>query len=233
MSSSVINMAKDFGLLIDLDGTLIDNEPLKAKAFSLAIQELGGKSNPELYKTVMGMSGAIIRNHFIQESGILVDSDLYFETYKSLFEQLIKDDLRVQPGAVNFLESASNAGFRLAIVSGSYQDSVNWIVDSLNLRKFFEAIITGDDVEHKKPDPECFILAMKKLRLDPEDVVVLEDTEAGIIAASKAGITSLVIRHTYNQAHDFSLAYNEYSSFENDLDRMNEDLNVLFPKANL
>jgi HAD superfamily hydrolase (TIGR01509 family) len=226
-------MAKGFGLLIDLDGTLIDNEPLKARAFSLAIQELGGKSNPELYKAVMGMSGVIIRNYFIQESGIHIDSDLYFDTYKSIFEQLIRDDPRIQPGAGNFLETVFDAGFRLSIVSGSYQDSVNWIVDSLNLREFFEVIITGDDVNHKKPDPECFYLAMKKLSLAPEDVVVLEDTESGITAASKAGITSLGMRHTYNQTHDFSLAYNEYSSFENDFNMMKEDFNVLFPKANL
>ena len=226
-------MAKNYGLLIDLDGTLIDNEPLKAKAFSLAVKEFGGKSSPELYKEVMGMSGEIIRERFIQESGIQIDPDVYFDRYKTLFEQLIKDDLRLRPGAVNFLELIDDAGFSLAIVSGSYKDSVNWIIDSLNLRKYFNVIITGDDVKHNKPDPECYILAMKSLILHPEDVAVLEDTEAGLIAASKAGITALGIRHSYNQAHDFSLAYNEYSSFENDLKMMKEDLNVLFPKANL
>jgi len=113
-------MANDFGLLIDLDGTLIDNEHLKAMAFSQAIQELGGESSPELYKDVMGMSGAIIRDRFIHESGISIDSDIYFDTYKSLYEQMIKNDLCIRPGATNFLESAFDAGFKLAIVSGSY-----------------------------------------------------------------------------------------------------------------
>jgi len=226
-------MANNFGLLIDLDGTLIDNEHLKAMAFSQAIQELGGESSPELYKDVMGMSGAIIRDRFIHEAGISIDSDIYFDTYKSLYEQMIKNDLRIRPGAENFLESVFDAGFKLAIVSGSYKDSVCWIVESLKLGKYFRAIITGDDVKNKKPDPECFLLALDNLALTPKDVVVLEDTEAGITAASVADITSLGIRHSYNQAHDFSLAYNEYSSFENDLDLLIKDLNTLFPEATL
>ena len=81
-------MAKTYGILFDLDGTLVDNEHIKAKAFSSAIEQLGGKSNPTIYEKVMGMSGPVIRNQFIIESGIQIDSDEYFEVYKSIYRYL-------------------------------------------------------------------------------------------------------------------------------------------------
>jgi len=83
-------MANMCGLLIDLDGTLIDNEHIKAMAFSKAIQDLGGISSPEIYKEVMGKSGSVIRDRFIHESGLTIDSDQYFALYKAIYETRTK-----------------------------------------------------------------------------------------------------------------------------------------------
>jgi HAD superfamily hydrolase (TIGR01509 family) len=226
-------MVNEYGLLMDLDGTLIDNEHLKALSFSKAIKELGGNSNPAIYKEVMGMSGTIIWDRFISESKLQLDPDLYFNSYKSIYENLLQSELIIRPGAVEFLAYVTSAGFKLAIVSGSYKKSVSWIVTTLDLDQYFEVIVTGDDVTNKKPDPECFKLAMERLNLPEKNVVVFEDSEAGLLAARNAGLTSFGIRHSYNQSHDFSSAYNEYSSFKDDSKAMIRDINLICEDANL
>ncbi len=225
-------MANDNGLLLDLDGTLIDNEHLKALSFSKAIKELGGKTDPAIYKEVMGMSGPVIRNRFISEAKIQIDADHYLVLYKSIYESLLKTELCIRPGVVEFLDYVKTAGFKLAIVSGSYKKSASWIVTTLDLDQYFEVIVTGDDVTNKKLDPECFKLALERLNLPDKNVVVFEDTEAGLVAANNAGLTSIGIRHSYNLSHDFSLAYNEYSSFEDNFGAIIKDINLICENTN-
>jgi HAD superfamily hydrolase (TIGR01509 family) len=223
-------MANIFGILFDLDGTLVDNEHMKALAFSRAIERLGGKSDPSIYEKVMGMSGPIIRKRFIIESGVQVDSDEYFGLYKSIYEDLLKAKLEIRPGVITFLDDLKSAGLKLAVVSSAYQEVVNWIIETSGIFEFIDTMITGDDVINKKPAPDCFLAALETLMLSKENVVVFEDTEVGLRAAKRAGITSLGIRHSYNQSHDFSTAYNEYSSFEEEIKMMKRDLNQIFYK---
>lgn len=224
-------MAKTYGILFDLDGTLVDNEHIKAKAFSSAIEQLGGKSNPTIYEKVMGMSGPVIRNQFIIESGIQIDSDEYFEVYKSIYENLLKEKLEIRPGVVRFLRDIKSAGLKLAVVSSAYTDVVNWIINTASLSQYMDAVITGNDVINKKPAPECFLITIETLMLPIEQVVVFEDTEAGLKAAQNAGIRSFGIRHSYNQSHDFSYAFNEYSSFDVERELMKRDINSIFDNA--
>ena len=224
-------MANIYGILFDLDGTLVNNEHLKALAFSRAIERLGGKSDPSIYEKVMGMSGPIIRKRFIIESGIQVDSDEYFELYKSIYEDLIKAKLEIRTGVITFLDDLKSAGLKLAVVSSAYQDIVNWIIEKSGVFKFIDTIITGDDVINKKPAPDCFLFALETMNLSKGNVVVFEDTGVGLQAANSAGITALGIRHSYNQSHDFSTAYSEYSSFEKEIKMMKRDLNQIFDKA--
>ncbi len=224
-------MAKNFGVLFDLDGTLINNEHIKALAFSRAIEQLGGKSNPTIYEKVMGMSGPVIRNQFIIESKVQIDSDEYYELYKSIYENLLQTKLEIRSGVVRFLSDLKTAGLKLAVVSSAYKGVVDWIIETLDLSQYMDTVITGDDVINKKPDPECFLTVLKTMMLTREQVVVFEDTEAGLQAAQNAGIMSLGIRHSYNQSHDFSSAYNEYSSFDEERELMKRDINLIFDNA--
>ncbi len=224
-------MANTFGILFDLDGTLVDNEHIKAVAFSRAVEKFGGESNPTIYEKVMGMSGPVIRNRFITESNIQVGSDEYFEVYKSIYEDLLKTELIIRSGIVSFLMDIKSAGLKIAVVSSAYRDVVNWIIKTSDLSKYMDAIITGDDVKNKKPDPDCFLFALETLALSNKQVVVFEDTEVGLQAALNAGIKSFGIRHSYNQSHDFSSAYNEYSSFDEEIELIKRDINLIFDNA--
>ena len=224
-------MANTYGIFFDLDGTLVDNEHVKAIAFSQAIEQLGGTSNPTIYENVMGMSGPVIRYQFIIESKAQIDSDEYFELYKSIYENLLQTDLKIRPGVIRFVGDVKSAGLKLAVVSSAYKGVVNWIIQTTGLAKYMDIIITGDDVINKKPNPDCFLMALDRINLLQEQVIVFEDSEAGLRAAQNAGLMSLGIRHPYNQTHDFSFAFNEYLSFEEDIDLIKRDINKMFDNA--
>lgn len=221
-------MQNKFGIFFDLDGTLIDNEQLKAHAFAQAIQQLGGKSQPALYKEVMGLDGETIQNHFIAQAGQPIDRQVYKKRYMAIYTELLKTDLVIRPGARQFIQVAKAAGLHLAIVSSANAASVHYILNALAVRQYFDFVITGDHVTDKKPNPACYLLALDKMGLPKPQVMIVEDTAAGIQAAKRAGIQSIGIRHTYNQVHDFSDAKTVYQSFESDAVQIKETINAIF-----
>ena len=221
-------MDKRFGIFFDLDGTLVDNEHLKALAFSKAIEELGGKSDPSIYKEVMGMSGPIIRKHFMNKANVQIDLDEYFALFKSIYDGLLQTDLSLNPGVIEFLSELKEKGIKMAVVSSAYSSSVFYIINSLDIGRYFDFILTGDDIIHKKPHPESYLLALDMMDIPKKQVIVFEDTESGLKAAENAGIKSIGIRHSYNQSHDFSSAINEYVSFEDDIEDIKKEVNTIF-----
>ena len=216
------------GIFFDLDGTLVDNEHLKARAFSEAIVKLGGKSHPSIYKEVMGMNGSVIRKHFWDRAGIQIDPEAYIQACQSIYARLLQSDLAIKPGAVQFLSEAKRKGLHLALVSGASSISVTHIVNALNLGRFFDFVIASEDVTNKKPNPQCYLLAMEKMLATNERVIVFEDTEAGLKAANSAGIVSICMRHPYNLSHDQSKAVAEYYSFETSFVSICKKINSIF-----
>jgi beta-phosphoglucomutase len=223
-------MENRFGIFFDLDGTLVDNEHLKALAFSKAIGQFGGKSHPSLYKEVMGMSGLAVRKHFVNKANVRVDLDEYFESFKSIYEVLIQTELVIKPGVIPFLTELKSKGIEMAVISSAYSSSVNYIINALDLNPYFKFILTEEHMKKKKPDPECYFLALRKMHVPKEQVIVFEDTEPGLKAAEKAGLRSLGIRHSYNLSHDFSCAFGEYKSYESDIENIKKDINTIFKK---
>jgi HAD superfamily hydrolase (TIGR01509 family) len=228
MRNEHTNFKKLFGILFDLDGTLVDNEHLKGLAFAKAIEQLGGKSHPSIYKEVMGMSGQIIRNHFMNKANIQIDLDEYLKLYKANYDALLETDLALKPGVIVFLSELKDKGIKMAVVSGAYSSSVFYIINSLDLNHYFDFILTGDDVKNKKPNPESYFLALDRMNLPKKQVIVFEDTESGLKAAENAGLKSIGIRHSYNQSHDLSSAVSEYVSYEDDIEDIRKDINSIF-----
>lgn len=221
-------MGKRYGIFFDLDGTLIDNEHLKAVAFSQSIDNFGGQSHPSIYEQVMGNSGETISSHFMEKAGIQVDLNEYMDSYRSIYQELIETNLVINPGVIPFLKTLKGKGVKLAVVSSAHSSSVNYVINSLDIGKYFDFVISGDNVIQKKPHPACYLLALKWSALPKEQVIVFEDTESGLEAAQRAGIASLAIRHSYNRSHDFSTAVAEYESFERDRENINKTINSIF-----
>ena len=97
----------------------------------------------------------------------------------------------VLPGALNFLQQAKQAGYKMALGSASKNSAT--ILKNTNLAHFFDAIVDGNSVSKSKPDPEVFLKGAQELALQPQQCVVFEDAEAGIIAAKRGGMKAIGI----------------------------------------
>ena len=104
------------------------------------------------------------------------------------------------------LRSLHDAGFRLAVGSSGPPENVALVLDRLEARDLFEAVVTGEDVTRGKPDPEVFLIAAKRLGVPPARCAVIEDAPPGIAAANAAGMTSVGLLSTGRKPDDLAAA---------------------------
>jgi beta-phosphoglucomutase len=107
--------------------------------------------------------------------------------------------LKLIPGLDKVLKSAAEAVIKMAIGSAAIPFNIDFVVDNLNIRHYFGAIVSADDVAISKPDPETFIKAASLLGIDPKDCLVFEDAPKGVEAAMNAGMDALVITTMHEQ----------------------------------
>ena len=131
---------------------------------------------------------------------------LSFEKEK-MYQQEYLPYLELLPGLKEFLETAYQKGFRMAIGSAAIPFNIDFVLDNLNIRNYFKAIVSADDVELSKPHPETFLKAAKLLNADPVDCIVFEDVPKGAEAANNAGMKAVILTTTHPQ-EDFKHAGN-------------------------
>jgi HAD superfamily hydrolase (TIGR01509 family) len=193
-------------VLFDMDGVLLETEALKARAHEQTINSFGGSSPPDFYSTVMGRSHHEVMTAFMVASGISVPADDYTKTYKEYYINFLGRQLAMTIGSKELLVHLKERGYKLALVTSSLRWMVDYIMETLNLQPCFDAIVCADDIAREKPAPDAYQKALLLLQLPANAAIVVEDSEAGVIAGVTAGCKVIAIRHSYNQRHDFSLA---------------------------
>ncbi len=187
--------------IFDMDGTLVDNMRFHTEAWGKMLAENGvemnahdflvktaGKTNREILPTVFGE----ILDERIAELG---------DRKETLYRELFLPHRTALKGAIEFLEEAQSLGVKMAVATAAPIVNVEFILDGLNLRKFFEAITTAADITNGKPDPEIFLKSAEKLGVEPQNCLVFEDAVGGFEAAHAAGMQSIGIA-TVNSIED-------------------------------
>lgn len=201
------------GVLFDLDGVLVLSEHLKAAAHAGATTALGGHVSPEFYRTVMGEPHEIVRRAFLEKGGIAeADPGEYTRIYRKLSKEYLRSSLVVTPGVPELVGSLRKRGYLLAVVSSSSAATVEMTLEAVGLRESFDARVTSDDVERRKPAPDLFLKAMEMLFLSASSTVAFEDSSTGMRAARSAGLKILAVRHAYNTNLDFHEAERVFDS---------------------
>jgi HAD superfamily hydrolase (TIGR01509 family) len=208
-------------LIFDCDGVLVDTERDGHRvAFNRAFERKGLSAvwSVDLYGELLRVAGGKERmRHYFDESGWpeeVVDCDAFIKelhTLKTdLFMQIIEaGELPLRSGVKRLVDEALNAGITLAVCSTSNERAVTLVVEKLlgpERRSRFSAILAGDVVSRKKPDPEIYNLAKARLNLAGDECVVIEDSRNGLLAARGAGMHCLVTTSGYTEAEDFSEA---------------------------
>ena len=187
------------GILFDMDGVLVDSERFICQAAILMFKELGVDAVPEDFKPYVGMGENSYLGGVAESHGIKVDIDKVKARTYQIFEIIVKDNLSPLPGALEFILSCRNKGLKLALATSADKVKMEVNLQEIGLSKeTFHTIITGLDVENKKPFPDIYIKAAKSLGLEPDECLVVEDAISGIKAAKAAGCKCLAVTTSFN-----------------------------------
>lgn len=207
---------KPEAFIFDLNGTMIDDMQFHARAWSSIINDdLGaGLSAEEVKRQMYGKNSELLervfgRHHFTQER----EQELSMEKERR-YQRDYLEHMKLIGGLSPFLEKASRQDIAMAIGSAAIPFNIDYILDNLDIRRYFRAIVSADDVVVSKPHPETFLKAAQLLGIAPEACIVFEDAPKGVEAAQNAGMKAVVLT-TMHEKEDFS-AYTNVISFVSD-----------------
>jgi HAD superfamily hydrolase (TIGR01509 family) len=206
-------------LIFDCDGVIVDTERdghrvAFNKAF--ALKKIDAAWGISQYRELVHVAGGKERmRHFFNQNGWpeqYPDKDLLIKELHRLKTDLFMDliqsgNLPLRPGVARLIDEAIGQGIRLAVCSTSNERAVNTIIDVLlgqERKNAFDAILAGDVVSRKKPDPEIYRLCQQRLQVNPARCVVVEDNRNGLLAAKAAGMRCVVTTNPYTASEDFT-----------------------------
>jgi beta-phosphoglucomutase-like phosphatase (HAD superfamily) len=179
-------------LIFDCDGTLADTLPIHFQTWSVALQAVGADISRDWYDKYCGTSARemlqILKNLF----GYQFDSESIIAQRQKHYQSLINTVKEVR--AVAEIVHNHHGKIPLAVASGGERVVLEATLNNINLRHFFNVVVSINDVERGKPEPDIFLLAAQKLAVAPQDCIVYEDSDGGLEAARRAGMRSIDVR---------------------------------------
>lgn len=188
------------GIIFDMDGVLVDSEPYISKAACLMFAELGQEVTPEDFIPFVGTGENRYLGGVAEKYGLSVDIIAVKKRTYDIYLEIIKGELEPLPGVHEFIDTCREMGKRLAIASSADRRKVRGNLAEIDLpTALFQTVLTAEDVIHKKPAPEIFLLAAEHLGLPPAECLVIEDAVSGVAAAKAAGAQCLGITSSFTQ----------------------------------
>ncbi|MFD2069116.1 HAD family hydrolase [Pontibacter silvestris] len=202
--------------LFDLNGTVIDDMHYHAKAwYQVLNNDLNANLTWDEVKVQMyGKNGEVLARIFGEEHFSEEEVEKLSEEKERHYQEAFRPHLKLINGLDSFLEKAKEHNIQMAIASAAIPSNIDFVLDNLDVRHYFNAIVSAADVTRSKPDPETFIKAAQKLGAEPAECIVFEDAPKGVEAAQNAGMQCVVIT-TAHPEEDFS-QYNNVITFIKD-----------------
>ncbi|MEN6308713.1 MAG: HAD-IA family hydrolase [Anaerohalosphaeraceae bacterium] len=188
------------GVIFDMDGVLVDSEPFICKAACMMFDDFGLRVRPEDFVPFVGMGENRYLGGVAEQYHFPIDITKAKKRTYDIYLDIIRGQLQPLPGVHAFVEKCRILGKKIAIASSADRRKVVGNLSEINLPPDkFDAVITGEDVVHKKPNPEIFLLAAKRLELPAQQCLVVEDAVSGVTAAKAAGAVCLALTTSFTR----------------------------------
>lgn len=194
------------GIIFDMDGLMVDSEPVQLKAINDALRPLGVQVNDDDFIDMVGRKAI---ENFIwlkNKHGFKETAEELNEIKNQAYLRRIQTELTTMPGLEDALELCRKENLITAIASSSPRPDILAVLKLLNMEDQFKFLASGDQVKNGKPDPEIFLKALEMLGGGAEEFLVLEDAGHGVNAAKSAGMYCIAIPNHYTRHQDFSRA---------------------------
>ena len=196
-------------VIFDMDGVILESEPLHDSA-SCDVFEGHGFGNAEEIESLLndfrGSTDSAFWSCIKEKFSIEESLETLMGWKEERFLDIIKEsDIQLMDGLPSVLALLHDR-YPLALASSSSSSAIDAIVDGLDVRTYFTAIVSGDDIEHSKPAPDIFLLAAEKLGVDPHECIVIEDSQNGVRAGNAAGMHTIGYYGSPSNRQDLSEA---------------------------
>jgi beta-phosphoglucomutase len=199
-------------ILFDFNGVIIDDEPIQMRAYQEILKDENIDLTEEDYYSCLGMDDKTFIRAAFERAGKKVDENKVLEiTLKksNRWRDKIADELPLFEGAENFIRKMSRE-FTLGIVSMARREEIEYVLERANLKNCFSAIVSAEDIETPKPNPECYRIgfrlvdaahtAHKHLPITHGECLAIEDSPPGILAAKAVGLKTLAVVNTVSES---------------------------------
>jgi len=183
----------------DMDGVIADTAPYHFKAWREVFQKRGVNFTEEDFKRNFGQRNDTIIRNTLGGSISPSEVDVVASEKEENFRRRIGQNVKPLPGAVELIRLLKERGVKIAIASSAPVENIQLVSRRLGINNYFQAIVWGREVIEGKPSPQGFLLAAKKLEVEPKNCVVIEDAIAGVTAAKRAGMKCLAVTNTHSR----------------------------------
>lgn len=187
------------GIIFDFNGTLLPDSPMHQKAwFDIAQLLLKKPLTINIYnKHVHGRTNKAILTYLLGHTPSQTELEDIQEQKEEYYRQIClktPDEFKLAQGSVSFIEKVKNLGIPITIATGSYKKNVDFYIDKLNLKQWFdpELIVYDNNLLKSKPAPDMYLQAAKNINIEPKNCLIFEDSIAGVKSAKLANIGRII-----------------------------------------
>lgn len=191
-------------VIFDVDGLLVDTETADYHAWRELHEEFGVPLSLDEYCYSAGLYGSWEKMYADLSAVCGLPEDELHARRSPRFKALVAELLQPTPELTGLLQRLREHEIRRGVASSSDADWVAYLLGGLKIRGEFGAVVTGDDVTHRKPAPDVYQLAAERLGVDPRQCVALEDSAHGIAAAQAAGLRAIAVPNSVSRHQDLS-----------------------------
>jgi HAD superfamily hydrolase (TIGR01509 family) len=201
----------------DLDGLMLNTEDLYEISGNELLRRRGRSMTDELRRGMMGRRPLEAIGHLIEREGLAETPEALLAESRAIFRGLFDGRLQPMPGLLELLDRLEGLGLPKGVATSSPRSLLEELLGRFGLTSRFRVTLTAEDVARGKPEPDVYLLAAERLGVEPAELLVFEDSEAGTRAAAAAGTTVVAVPHRHTASHDFSRASHVASSLADPL----------------
>lgn len=195
-------------VIFDMDGVIVDTEPLHYIAYHKHFNHLDIDVPHELYASFTGLSTKNTYQRLIENFGLTHSVEELIQAKRDFFNDLFdtKEDLELLPGVYNLIKNLHASGIQLVLASSASKVTIKRVFDRFGLHQYFTHTVSGEDFPQSKPNPAIFLKAAELSGTPVSECIVIEDSANGIKAANAAGIYCVAYKSENTAPQDLSLA---------------------------
>lgn len=182
------NMGIGKAVIFDMDGVLMANNPWHIDAWIEFASRYGKQMTREDVESAFGNTNRDYLSKLFGRSISGTEAEILSEEKETIYRRNFQPIMKPLEGLLDFLYELKNAGFGIGLATGGPLSNVNFVLDQIQIRDFFDALVYDAMVAKGKPDPQGYLLASELLKIEPTCCLVFEDSSNGVLAAQRAGM---------------------------------------------